>query len=95
MPKPFCTPPFEKLIASKSKPSLQEITNDCRPKAGEKSLSAFFSNDLSESAYQTSVIRDRIKLDSGFDPVETLQVSKLGREMQREETDTSTGVRTA
>jgi hypothetical protein len=81
MPKPFSALSFEKLVASKSKPSLQEVTNDCRPKAGEKSLSALFSNDLSESTYQTSVIRDRVKLDSGFDPMETSQVSKLGREV--------------
>jgi hypothetical protein len=94
MPKPVDALSFEKLVASKSKSSLQEVTNDCRPEAGEKSLSAFFNNDLSESTYQTTVISDRVKLDSGLDSIETSQVSKLGRKVQCvEETDTSTGVR--
>lgn len=51
MPKPVDALSFEKLVASKSKSSLQEVTDDCRTEAGEKSLGAFFSNDLSESTY--------------------------------------------
>lgn len=77
MPKPVGALSFEKLVASKSKSSLQEVTNDCRPEAGEKSLSAFFGNDLPESTYQTSVVGDGVKLDSGLDPIETSQLANL------------------
>lgn len=70
MPKPVGALSFEKLVASKSESSLQEVTHDGRPEAGEKTLGAFFGNDFPESTYHTGVVGGRVKLDSGLNTVE-------------------------
>ena len=71
MPEPTDTLLFKKLVASESESSLEEVADACRPEASEKSLSALFGNDSSESTYQTALISDGIELNSRFDSIDT------------------------
>jgi hypothetical protein len=58
---------LEELITAELESTLKEVTGSSRTETGEESASTLVGNDLSEATNHTTVVGDRVKLDSGLD----------------------------
>jgi hypothetical protein len=58
---------LEELITAELESTLKEVTGGSGTETGEESASTLVGNDLSEATNHTTVVGDRVKLDSGLD----------------------------
>lgn len=61
---------LEELITAELESTLKEVTGSSRTETGEESASTLVGNDLSEATNHTTVVGDRVKLDSGLDDID-------------------------
>ncbi len=58
---------LEQFVSSELESTLEEISCRCWAESGQKRACTLICDDLSDSAKKTSVVCDRIELDSGLD----------------------------
>lgn len=70
---------LEELVTTELEGTLEEVTRNSGPKTRQQGTGAFILDDLTEAAEKTTVVGDRVQLDSGLDAIFINLVSSLAR----------------
>jgi hypothetical protein len=74
---------LEELITTELESTLKEVTSGSRTETSEESASTLVGNDLSEATDHTTVVGDRVKLDSGLDAALRREIHQYSVEVHR------------